>query len=188
MADEELPTWDEAARPVPPEYPEAGPGQQLAGEHLRAVHEMYRGGLETVAAVVAAVVDGTAPVGQARAALHGLGLTEQYQRLGSFCGQICQAVRAHHAIEDTHLYPPLRAADDRLGPVLDRLDEEHVVVHDLLERLDASLVALAGAPSDLTRLRRVVEEFRRLRELLLSHFTYEEDAIGTALGVHHVMV
>lgn len=179
---DDLPRWDETSRPDVVVYPGASPH---GGDHLRMIHDHYRQGLRTVAQVMDQVVAGTADVGDARAALHDVGLTQAYQRLGSFCGQMCAAVDQHHRIEDVVLYPQLRAADTALAASLDRLSHEHEVIHDVLERLDRSLVSFAG---DRGHLHRLVAEMRHLQRLLESHFAYEEQAIGTALGVHRVMV
>ncbi len=180
---DELPTWDESARPPLVTYADAPPYAGGAFAHLRAIHDHYRHGLAVVASVVDQVVEGTATVGDARAALHDTGLTASYQRLGSYCGQLCHAVTQHHMIEDVVLYPQLRAADADLGTTIDRLDHEHRVIHDVLERIDRSLVAFAA---DRGHLDLLVSEVRHLRTLLESHFTYEEDAIGRALGVHRI--
>ena len=55
--------------------------------------------------------------------------------------------------------------------MLGRLRAEHVVIHDLIEGVDAALVALAGQPGDLAA---VDEAVRVLSAALLSHFSYEE--------------
>lgn len=180
-----LPDWDERTRPTTTAYDEVGADERAAGEHLRAIHDMYRQGLAQVAHVIDQVVDGAAGLGEAREAVRQLGLRTAVERAGSFCGQLCRAVETHHRIEDAYLYPALRIADDGLGPVLDRLDDEHVVVHELLVRLDATLVAVAAEPE---RVRVLREEFTHLRRLLESHFVYEEDQIGGALGVHRITV
>jgi hypothetical protein len=185
-AEDRLPTWaDESLRPAPAAYPSATAYERASGAHLRAIHDMYRRGLQQVGEVVDAVAAGTADPGEARAAIHGLGLAQAYQALGSYCGQICSAVTAHHGIEDRFLYPALRAADADLLPALDRLAHEHEVIHQVLIRLDRTVVELAADPAQLPRL---VTEFRHLRALLESHFDYEEAAIGTALGVHRIGV
>ncbi|MFC5178221.1 hemerythrin domain-containing protein [Nocardioides taihuensis] len=184
---DDLPGWDESERPAPPSYPTATAGDLQAGQHLAAVHDMFRQGLATVAEVVARVVQGDADVGEARAAVHALGLTETYQQLGSWCGQVCRAITHHHQIEDAWVYPPLRSADGGLRDVLDRLTLEHEVVHAVLERVDETLVALArDGDDDRSAVERLSRQFTHLHALLLSHFRYEEDAIGTALGVHRI--
>lgn len=183
---DDLPHWDdEELRPTPVAYPDATSRDETAGAHLRAIHDMYRRGLTEVGVVVDRVVAGDAAPGEARAAVHGLGLTEAYQQLGSYCGQICAAVRTHHMIEDVALYPQLRAAEQALHDTLDRLTHEHEVIHEVLERLDAALVAVALDPA---RLPLLATTYGHLWRLLESHFAYEEEAIGTALGVHRIGV
>lgn len=190
----QLPTWDESARPLGSGFPGATPAEVSRGDHLRQVHDMYRRGLAQVADVLDQVKAGELSVGEARGAVNALGVRVTFEQLGSFCGQLCRSVEAHHSIEDAHLYPALRAADPALDPVLDRLDLEHRVIHDVLERFDRVLVAMAhgdagpGSAAGAEGLPDVHAHFEHLRGLLESHFRYEEDQIGTALGVHRVMV
>ncbi len=183
-----LPGWDESARPQrgPAAYADPSASQVAEGQHLRLIHDMYRNGLAQVAHLLAEVEAGFADVGDLRAAVHDLGLDQAYQRLGSFCGQICRAVETHHRIEDAFLYPALRQADaDGLGAVIGRLDDEHLVVHEVLEIFDAVLVRAARDPAVLPE---VARTFRHLRTILESHFAYEEDQIGLALAVHGIRV
>lgn len=147
---------------------------------------MYRRGLAQVGEVLEQVGSGAIEVGEARAAVNALGVRVSFEQLGAFCGQLCRSVEAHHGIEDLHLYPALRGADEALTPVLDRLDLEHRVIHDVLTRFDAVLVDLARAGD--SGLDTVHAHFAHLRELLESHFRYEEEQIGTALAVHGVTV
>lgn len=181
-----LPEWDdERLRPLAPAYPDATAYDEMAGAHLRGIHDMYRRGLAAIGLIVDRVVAGDAAPGEARAAVHQLGLDRAYQQLGSYCGQLCTALRTHHMIEDVALYPQLRAAEQTLHATLDRLTHEHEVIHEVLERLDASLVAAVRDPAQLAGL---ATTYRHLRRLLESHFDYEEEAIGTALGVHGIGV
>jgi hemerythrin len=83
------------------------------------------------------------------------------------------------------LYPQLRAADRDLTATIDRLDHEHRVIHEVLERIDRTLVEFAR---DREHLDTLVGQVRHLRSMLESHFAYEEDAIGLALGVHRIGV
>ena len=77
----------------------------------------------------------------------------------------------HHGLEDQAIFPYLKNADDRLAPVVDRLEAEHLVVHDLLVRLDTALVDLLREPDDLSGLADALDV---LSDALLSHLAYEE--------------
>jgi hypothetical protein len=70
------------------------------------------------------------------------------------------------------MFPQLRHADRRLEPVIDRLQLEHEVIHEVLEDVDRALVALVAAPvAGLPGLRAAVD---LLSDALLSHLSYEE--------------
>jgi hypothetical protein len=73
------------------------------------------------------------------------------------------------------MLPHLRAADPRLAPVVDRLEQEHRVIHQVLDRVDAALVELVRANDNRPR---AVEQLQRavdlLTDTLLSHLSYEE--------------
>jgi hypothetical protein len=155
------------------------------GRHLAQIHDMYRSHLAQVRAVLDRIAAGALEVGEAREAVHAMGLRATYEQLGAFCGQACHLVEVHHTIEDTSMYPLLRDADADLGAVLDRLGVEHVVVHQVLVALDDELVALVDDPSRLTRVR---ELFAHLQTLLLDHFAYEEDELCDPLGYYGVLV
>jgi hemerythrin-like domain-containing protein len=88
-------------------------------------------------------------------------------------------VTVHHTIEDQGWFPRLRAADPELGPVVDRLAEEHVVIAEVLERVDAALVRLVARPGELDDVRRAVD---LLTDTLLSHLSYEERALVEPLA------
>ena len=103
--------------------------------------------------------------------------------LGSFCATYCRVVTIHHTIEDTHMFPALAAAAPELTPVLHRLEAEHEVIADVLDRFDRSLVHLvndenpeAQGPEQVRRLS------AELSDLLLSHLGYEEDELAAGLA------
>jgi hemerythrin-like domain-containing protein len=91
--------------------------------------------------------------------------------VGAYCASYCRLVTTHHSLEDQALFPRLRAADPRLEAVIDRLGEEHLVIHDVLERVDRALVAFVGGPDGAGALRATVD---LLTDTLLSHLSYEE--------------
>jgi hypothetical protein len=55
--------------------------------------------------------------------------------------------------------------------VLDRLTEEHQVIHEVLERLDHALVATVAEPKRVVEVQEAVD---LLTDTLLSHLSYEE--------------
>ena len=77
----------------------------------------------------------------------------------------------HHTLEDRGVFPHLRAADPRLAPVIDRLEQEHVAIHGVLEEVDRALVAFVSAPDGDKQL---AEAADLLANTLLSHLAYEE--------------
>ena len=92
--------------------------------------------------------------------------------LGAYCESYCRVVTTHHSLEDTGIFPHLRASDPDAVPVIDRLEEEHEVIADLLERVDQVMLALvSGEPDGMDRARAVMELFS---DALLSHLSYEE--------------
>jgi hemerythrin-like domain-containing protein len=88
-------------------------------------------------------------------------------------------VSVHHAIEDEHLFGDLRAADQSLGPVLERLREEHEGIAATLAEVDAALVAMIEDEERLDGARGAVD---RLTDALLAHLRYEEDRLLGPIG------
>jgi hemerythrin-like domain-containing protein len=93
-------------------------------------------------------------------------------------------VTTHHSIEDQALFPRLRRADPRLVPVVDRLEQEHRTIHDVLDGVDPALVALVDGSGDIADLRRAVD---LLDDTLLSHLSYEERELVEPLARLGVM-
>lgn len=91
--------------------------------------------------------------------------------LGAYCQSYCRVVATHHTIEDQTMFPHLRSADGRLGPVIDRLEQEHLTIHEVLEGVDRALVDFLRVPGGLAELRAAVD---LLSDSLLSHLAYEE--------------
>ncbi|MGZ5401249.1 MAG: hemerythrin domain-containing protein, partial [Nocardioides sp.] len=52
----------------------------------------------------------------------------------------------HHTLEDASLNPHLRRSEPALGPVMDRLHEEHEVIRDVLEQFDPTQPTDRSAP------------------------------------------
>ncbi len=176
--------WDEDARPVGP-APEPGQvyssqGRAVAG-HLVEIHDHLRGELARVRDLVEEVRSGRVAAAEARATVSSLTMSRHDWRLGAYCASFCQFVAGHHGLEDAAVFPYLASADVRLTPVVERLKQEHVVVHELLVTLDAVLVEiLNGQRSDPSGfdgtelLANLADTLERLGDALLSHLAYEE--------------
>jgi hemerythrin-like domain-containing protein len=135
------------------------------------VHDHLRAELARVRSLVHQVAEGTVDVGAARSEINTMTMRQNNWTMGAYCESYCRLVTVHHTLEDRSLYPQLRRGDARLGPVLDRLTEEHHVIHDVLERVDAALVATVADQSRIAELSSAVD---LLTDTLLSHLSYEE--------------
>jgi hemerythrin-like domain-containing protein len=91
--------------------------------------------------------------------------------LGAYCESYCRLVTTHHTVEDQSLFPAMRNADPRLKPVVDRLEYEHTVIHDVVDQVDQALVSLVSAPDGMDRL---IAAMDLLSDTRLSHLSYEE--------------
>jgi len=110
-------------------------------------------------------------VGQARSRLNTMTLRQNKWTLGSYCESYCRTVTAHHSIEDQALFPRLRAGAPELSAVVDRLEQEHHLLHDVIEGVDQALLTFVSVPDGMHELRASVV---LLSDSLLSHLAYEE--------------
>ena len=166
--------WDESTRPTGP-APDPDRAytdhEAAAGQHLVDVHDMLRGELDQVRSLVDQVASGRVDAGTARSHVNEMTMRQNAWTLGAYCQSYCRVVTGHHSLEDQAMLPHLRRADPRLAPVVDRLEAEHRVIHDVLEGVDAALVEMVRGGGDVTGLRAAVD---LLTDTLLSHLSYEE--------------
>lgn len=169
--------WDEATRPSsspPAPGTTYTAGGRAIAQHLVDVHDGLRGELAQVQDIVDQVRAGTLDVAAARSSINEMTMRQNDWTLGAYCASYCRTVTQHHGLEDAQIFPYLRRADAALVPVIDRLAAEHVVIHEVLEDVDAALVRFIGAPDDFTELQDAVD---LLTDSLLSHLSYEEREI-----------
>ncbi len=177
---------DEATRPTVRLGLSLTPAQQAAGTHLRQIHDVFRAELTGLEARVGEVRRGEGSasdvresVSQLAAALGAAGGTT----LSQHCAQLCRFVTMHHSLEDSAMFPAL-GAHARVKPVVDRLAEEHVVIHEHLKHVDALASRVDADPDVLPDLEEAVGTFARV---LRSHFTYEETELAEPLGLLGIM-
>jgi hemerythrin-like domain-containing protein len=122
---------------------------------------------------------GTLGAGAARSAINAITMRQNDWTLGAYCATYCRTVTQHHSLEDAQIFPHLRRADAGLVPVIDRLEQEHVVIHDVLEGVDRALVDFVRTPEDFTGLQEALD---LLTDTLPSHLAYEEQQIVEPLA------
>ncbi|EIF00238.1 LLM class flavin-dependent oxidoreductase [Saccharomonospora glauca] len=177
--------WDESTRPTAPRPSDdtpPSPRGRAVSQHLVDVHNELRTELRQLRDLVDQVERGTMEVGTARSQLNQMALRQNNWTMGAYCESYCRVVTQHHTIEDEGIFPHLRSVDDGLAPVLDRLEAEHRVIHDVLDGVDKALVRLVSNPDDgHAELRRAVD---LLTDTLLSHFAYEERELLEPIARH----
>lgn len=149
-------------------------GERLAQE-LVWVHGAIRRDLRTVEKL-AADIEADLPATAVARSLQTLQTRGPLWQLRINCLRYCQFVHTHHGLEDAHLFPALRRADPALGPTVDRLEADHRVVSDLLDRVETLAEALTGEDGPAAR-GRLAGTLRELRNRLLEHLDVEEEAI-----------
>ena len=177
--------WDETTRPTGPVRDSSrayGSREQAAGRHLIDVHDALRAELAQLRDLVGQVAAGTSNPAVVRSFINRMTIRQNNWTLGTFCETYCRTVTNHHVLEDRSVFPHLRRSEAGLGPVLDRLEEEHEQIADLLERVDRALVALVAAEED--GIDRVGRAMDLLTDALLSHFSYEERELVEPLARH----
>jgi hemerythrin-like domain-containing protein len=166
--------WDESARPTrsesPPDVTYSAAGRRI-GSHLIAVHDHLRDELEKIRGLIESVESGIVSPSDALGSLDQFTMRQNNWTIGAYCAAYYRMIALHHGLEDSDVFPHLRTCEEQLEPVIDRLSEEHDVIHDVLEGLDRALVELVANPGDFTHLRRATDI---LTDALLSHLAYEE--------------
>jgi len=176
--------WDEATRPAGPAPPADAvytTRGRMIGAHLIEVHDHLRAELARVRDLIRQVREGTADAAGARSEINEMTMRHNDWALGAYCASYCRFVAGHHMLEDEAVFPHLRASEAGLGPVVDRLTDEHKIIHRVLTDLDQALVNHLRNPGDLAGLQQAVDI---LTDTLLSHLAYEEGQLVEPLARH----
>jgi alkanesulfonate monooxygenase SsuD/methylene tetrahydromethanopterin reductase-like flavin-dependent oxidoreductase (luciferase family)/hemerythrin-like domain-containing protein len=166
--------WDERSRPSGPAPDRSArytADQQAAAQHLVDVHDHLRAELTQLRDLIEQVASGTLDPGVARSHINEMTMRQNDWTLGAYCAQYCRLVTGHHTLEDRSIFPHLKRSDPELVPVVDRLEQEHNVIADVLDQVDRALVALVTEPDGIAALRAAVD---LLTDTMQSHLSYEE--------------
>lgn len=175
--------WDDSDRPTGPEPDPKRrftADEQAAGQHIIDVHDGLRSELGRLRDIIEEVAQGTTDPAKVRSFFNRMTIRQNNWTLGTFCESYCRAVTGHHTLEGRSIFPHLGQADGLLQAVLDRLADEHEVIAEILDRIDAALVALVAAePDGMTRVRGAVD---LLSDAMSSHLSYEEHELVEPLA------
>lgn len=172
---------DDATRPAAPKLDGLTPDQKEPGLHLKEIHNHLRQNMRMLRVLIERASQGQVNAAQVAAETGDMAIVANFRRFGNLCGQHCAFVETHHSIEDYAIFPGIAAQGEAFRKVAQRLQAEHGVVHELLERLIEALDTLAGAPTR-ENFDAATVVYDALERVLLSHLGYEEDSIGDAIG------
>ncbi len=178
---------DDSTRPAPARFDNLTIAQRAPGRHLAMIHNHFRQNMEMLRDMIRQAAAGEVTPEELQKQAEAMPMWQNYRQFGALCGQHCQIINTHHSIEDQSIFPLLRERSDVMRKIVDRLEAEHVIVHELLVRLVAALNDLVRTPGP-SAFAAAKELYETLDRILLSHFGYEEESIGDALGVYEVMV
>ncbi|WP_431901227.1 hemerythrin domain-containing protein [Nonomuraea sp. bgisy101] len=109
------------------------------------------------------------------------GNTRRPRELRAHCLTFCSALERHHTGEDDTAFPALAEEFPDLRPVLEKLQQDHHLVADILRRIEA-LAGDAGIEPGEAEVQRVSRELDGLAAIMESHFAFEERQITAALN------
>ena len=135
--------------------------------------------LEKIRRLVDSVETGVVSPSDARNSFDQFTIRQNNWTVGAYCAAYYRMIALHHGLEDSEVFPHLRTCEEQLEPVIDRLCDEHTIIHDVLEGLDRALVELVADTGDVTELRRATDI---LTDALLSHLAYEEHELVEPLA------
>jgi iron-sulfur cluster repair protein YtfE (RIC family) len=176
---------DDSTRPNAPKIPGVTESQRRQGRRLAQFHAMHLRELAKVRRAMAGVFAGE---GTAEALLVTISTMQMFgnmRQFGNLCGAACEMLTGHHMIEDQYVFPALHGHTQGLNKVVERLRAEHLVIHELLVRLEAAANALISDAGAKTA-KELRAEFRRLETFVTSHFGYEQSELEEALGFYSV--
>ncbi len=147
---------------------------------LLYIHSLLRRDLRTARRLADEARDGLSPE-TILAEVRNLQTNSPLWRLKFGCMYYCRFVHGHHTIEDAAVFPMVRKHDPSLNSVVDRLEEDHLTVHHITERIASVADRAATDASGASRFE-LVDALIELEEHLLAHLTFEEEALGPLLS------
>jgi iron-sulfur cluster repair protein YtfE (RIC family) len=170
-------------RPSAPVLRNVTAAQRAKGRHLAAIHAHYLQDMARLRAVIDRIEAGDAPPAHLAQIVLASDMHQNFAAFGNLCGQGCQMLTMHHNIEEHHMFPEIAGKAPPFAALIARLREEHKVVHELLNRLEACAERLTQSP-DEDGFAETRATFAALHRAIQSHFGYEERELEAAIGVY----
>ena len=169
-------------RPSMPALDNVTEVESRTGLHLAAIHRMHLRDMQRLAHVLEQVEHGAVSPALFARAVSDVELIHNMRIFGTMCGRECQVLTFHHDAEEHMIFPQLEQQNiQALSRVVDRLKQEHLIVHELIKRLETAAQALVQNP-DKHNFARTKATFAQLHTVVISHFGYEETELREALG------
>jgi hypothetical protein len=147
---------------------------------LLYIHTLLRRDLQTVRRLADEAREGR-PAESLLAEVRSLQTNSPLWRLRYGCLYYCRFVHTHHTIEDAAVFPAVRRLEPSLNSVVDRLEEDHLTVHHITERIAAVAERVPADATDESR-SALIQALIDLETHLLSHLAFEEDSLGPLLS------
>ena len=176
---------DDATRPKAPKIASVTAAQRRVGKRLALIHAHHLDQIGQVRRVMEQVEAGEESAATLLDAISSMQMTANYRLFGNLCGRECQMLTLHHMIEDEHMFPALRQASGTLKELVDRLSQEHAVIHQLLETLEDRARNTVGHPTR-EAFAALKVAFLALERFIRSHFGYEQEELEEALGYYDI--
>ena len=153
-----------------------------AGAHLAAIHRMHLHDMNRMGAFLEHLKQGKMTPAEFSNRIKDSELSKNMKMFGTLCGRECQVLNFHHDAEEQMIFPELERQNiAALSRVVERLRQEHFVVHELLRRLDVAADKLFQDTST-GNFDEITQVFEQLHKVVKSHFGYEETELRDALG------
>jgi len=169
-------------RPSMPALQNVTEAEHRAGLHLAAIHRMHLRDMQWMTHMLEQVEQGAVSPEVFAQEVSNVELTHNMRMFGTMCGRECQVLTFHHDAEEHMIFPQLEQQNiQALSRVMERLKQEHLIVHELITRLETAAQALIQNP-DEHNFANTKATFARLHTVVISHFGYEQTELREALG------
>ena len=169
-------------RPSMPALQNVTEAEHRAGLHLAAIHRIHLRDMQRLTHMLEQVEQGAVSPEVFAQEVSNVEFTHNMRMFGTMCGRECQVLTFHHDAEEHMIFPQLEQQNiQALSRVVERLKQEHLIVHELITRLETAAQALVQNP-DEHNLAKTKATFAQLHTVVISHFGYEETELREALG------